>query len=541
MSCTRADRSLVVLPLLVALALAVRVGVAARTAAIFNDGPHFLRLSELFANGSWTQALADHYHPLYPILIAALSPFTSAPQLAALAVSVLAGSASVAALYVFVRRAFDAQSAWIAGVLLALHPYAASFSSDVQSEGLYFAFFLGAVAWLWRAIETAELRSAMAAGAMLGLAYLVRPEGLGLLAVAAAFALLRAWQRRWPLLTSVRWLAVVCVAAAVFAGPYVVHLRVSTGQWMLTQKKSLSELTSSPDARLERERAPRTPAGARLQTAPTRALEPRTASLVPAAVAQLVPGRISGEPRSLTALLELLRISQSALHASVAVLLGLGLYLARGRPGDRGLYLAAIVGVYAVAVYALTLNVGYLDRRHVLAPLIPLFGYVAIGLTGVAKRLLQLRRRSPGTAAQQALAVWSCVAIVALLVLPKTFARHREERLATRRAAEWLASRSDRSGPVAAEKERTAWYAGEPFIRLVEAEPGVDPSRLYRRGARFLVVDESQLARWQKLDAAVPGTLVELHRSEAAGRTAFVYAIAKPKEKERKKPVRRPR
>jgi hypothetical protein len=229
-----------------------------------------------------------------------------------------------------------------------------------------------------------------------------------------------------------------------------------------------------------------------------------------------------------TALIELLRISQSALHISLAVLLVLGLYRARGRPGDRGLFLAAIVGVYALAVYALTLNVGYLDRRHVLAPLIPLFGYVASGLSLVAARLLRLLGRSPGTSKQQALAVWSCIAVVALLVLPKTFARHREERLATRLAAEWLASRSDQTGPVAAEKERTAWYAGERFIRLAEAEPGVDPTRLYRRGARFLIVDEGQLARWEKLQAAVPARLAELHRSEAAGRTAFVYEIAQP-------------
>ena len=41
-------------------------------------------------------------------------------------------------------------------------------------------------------------------------------------------------------------------------------------------------------------------------------------------------------------------------------------------------------------------------------------------------------------------------------------------------------------------------------------------------------VDEGQLARWEKLQAAVPARLAELHRSEAAGRTAFVYEIAQP-------------
>ena len=95
MSSARAERTLAALFL---LALVVRVGVAVRTDAIFNDGPHFLRLSELFAGGSWTAALADHYHPLYPILTAAVSPLVASLEIAAIAVSILSGSAAVLAI-----------------------------------------------------------------------------------------------------------------------------------------------------------------------------------------------------------------------------------------------------------------------------------------------------------------------------------------------------------------------------------------------------------------------------------------------------------
>ena len=141
----------------------------------------------------------------------------------------------------------------------------------------------------------------------------------------------------------------------------------------------------------------------------------------------------------------------------------------------------------------------------------------------VANRLLGRLRRDPATARQRLQMIWACIAVVALLTLPKTLSRHREERLATRLAAEWLAEQASFGGPVAAEKERTAWYAGEAFISLPAPEAKLPAVQLQKRGARFLIVDEEQLARLERLKAAIPTELRELQRTEAAGRTAFVY------------------
>jgi hypothetical protein len=119
------------------------------------------------------------------------------------------------------------------------------------------------------------------------------------------------------------------------------------------------------------------------------------------------------------------------------------------------------------------------------------------------------------------------LALVAALTLPKTLAVHREERIATRRAAEWLAARRDLAGPVAAAKYRTAYYAREAFVHLSRGGAKTKVDLLQRAGARFLVVDDEQIA-------ALPGVatrrfgLVELYRVEASGRTAFVYDLRPP-------------
>ena len=181
----------------------------------------------------------------------------------------------------------------------------------------------------------------------------------------------------------------------------------------------------------------------------------------------------------------------------------------------------------------MALNVGYLDRRHVLPPLLPLLGYAAVGLRVVGafvQTALSDRAGFSRLAGPPVRGIVFVLVLVALLTLPKTWSHHREERLASRRAAEWLAARDDLTGPVAATKYRDAYYAGEAFIHVSRAQVGdAEPmENLRSAGARFLVIDEEELARRPALAAAAPGRLRELHRAEAADRVAFVYELVEP-------------
>lgn len=536
------------------LALLVRGVAALRIEAIFNDGPVFLEIAEQMARGDFATALRHQYHPLYPLLVAAGRCLQLDLEFAARAVSIVSGSVAVVALYFFLRRAFDRETAWIGGVLLALHPYAAEFSADVQSEGLYMALFLAAVAALWRSLEERALPVAFSAGALAGLAYLVRPEGLGLVAVGVVVAAHRVAARRWSLGEGARVALAIGFGALLLAGPYVVHLHALTGEWQLTQKKSLRDLTTPaeqaaplPPGIPNRERfGPRPGARAtgtrgtgmqetRRETGGRRVAEwvsewdaaPHAASVAPVArldraFARAVPARMALEPRELEAGANLLLVASGSLHVLFVLLLGIGLFLSRGRPGDRGTFLAVLVAVYAVALYALTLNVGYLSRRHVLVPLLPLFGYAALAVPGIGRALLRLFRRPPDAHGLRA-AVLS-LAFVAAITLPKTWSPQREESLATRRAAEWLAGRPDLVGPVAAGKSRDAYYARQAYIDLARGGPNVEPALLRRAGARFLIVDDEQLARLPGLRDAQP-RFRELYRVEAAGRIAWVYEL----------------
>ncbi|MBW2235461.1 MAG: glycosyltransferase family 39 protein, partial [Deltaproteobacteria bacterium] len=159
---------------------------------MFNDGPRFLVQAQRFAAGEWESALGDPYHPLYALVTAAVrlaAGIENAGPLewerAAVAVSIFCGAASVVVFYVFAKSAFGATAAWIGAALLACNPYSIEFSSDVQSEGLFQLGFMLAVALGWSALKRGSPALAGWAGFAAAVAYLIRPEGLGV-AVATA-------------------------------------------------------------------------------------------------------------------------------------------------------------------------------------------------------------------------------------------------------------------------------------------------------------------------------------------------------------------
>lgn len=523
-----------VIAALFGFALLVRIGAAAQIAVIFNDGPIFLEIAQQMAAGDWATAFAHQYHPLYPLVVAGVETFVPALEPAARIVSLVAGSLAVVALYLFLRRAFDRRVALTGGALLALHPYAAEFSADVQSEGLYIALFLAAVACLWRALALRSARAAVAAGAFAGLAYLVRPEGLGVVLAGFGVVGLRVAARKWSLLDGARFSAALGLGALLLVGPYVVHLHGLTGEWVLTQKKSLRQLTTPaeeaaplPPGAPDRQRF-RPPPGRAASAGAARRPGAREASLLPAMLPGLRPGATRGPaardgflPPALDALVDVVVVASGSLHLLFVLLVGFGVYLARGRPGERGVFLAILVAVYAVAVYGLTLNVGYLSRRHVLVPLLPLFGYAGLAVPVIGRALMRVVGLSADARGVRCAAVG--LALVALITLPKTWSPQREERLATRRAAEWLAGREELVGPVAARKHRDAYYARRAFIDFARGGPHVEPARLQLAGARFLIIDDWQLERLPILRAERPTKFRELHRVEAGGRTGYVY------------------
>jgi 4-amino-4-deoxy-L-arabinose transferase-like glycosyltransferase len=490
---------------LVLFAAGVRSLCAWRLAVMFNDGPLYLELARAVGAGDLASVLRHDYHPLYPVGAALLAPLAGGYEPAAVALSVASGAAAVLFLYVFLRDAFDVRTAWIGGALLAVHPRAIEYSCDVQSDGLYLALYLAGLALAWSALRSGRAGRAAAAGGVSGLAYLARPEGLAV-AVAAGVMGGLAWPlRRWSLRRSAAWLGALAAGLVVVALPYLVALRVEAGAWTLSQKKSLAQM-----AGLEAPAA----MGATSPSAPAPGATPQPAAVPP----------VEEEP----ALVELLATAYSAARFEILVLLAIGLFAARGRPGLRGGFVLANVAVMAVVLVALVLTSGYVSRRHALPPLVASFGYAALGVPVLGGWILAgLRRLRPGAALAHPVAAAAVgLALVAALGLDRAFDDRRLDALAERRAAEWLRAYTDAgAGAVAAGRRRVAYYAGGSFVPLPQGSGEPVQAYLAREGVRYVIVDESEIEDFPGLAPLLGDGLKRLHRSEAAGHVAGVFEL----------------
>lgn len=507
---------------LTVLAAVLRSLAWSRTGALFNDGPIFLGLAQLMDEGLYAQAVAHPYHPLYPLAARAVHVGFASWETAAVSVSVLAGAASVPLLYALLRSISGVRLAAVAAFVLAVHPYAVAHSSDVQSDGLYLALFLAAAALLWRAVRSTRASVAAVAGVASGLAYLARPEGLGV----AAFGILWALSpgMRAPLRRRVLWLTALAAGAALVTAPYLGALRAQHGSWVLTGKKSLARLggldVDGPqgamsgwlDAARGAELVARRPF---LETVVGGPRVPE-ASPTPSPVATTEPG-LAGLALLAGALL-------AAGRPEIAVLFGIGMWRRRGQGGRGGIFLAGLAASYLLLLAGHALEAGYVSKRHVL-PVVALgFGGVAAGAVALAEWAIAGVRRSakaPAPAFSTALAMLG----IALVAAPKTLGPRRDERVAVRRAAEWVRQQPDRGAGVAAGKQRVAYYADAPFVPLPGPNP--DPLLAYLRasGARYVIVDEQRIDSDPALRRASREGLRLLHRVRSGGRRAVVFGL----------------
>ena len=109
------------------------------------------------------------------------------------------------------------------------------------------------------------------------------------------------------------------------------------------------------------------------------------------------------------------------------------------------------------------------------------------------------------------------------IAAPKTFQARRVDQIAHQRAAEWLASREP--GPIAAEKQRIAYFAGAPYVRFPHPEAAPVLAQLKATGARYLVVSQERLAADPELRRATREGMRHIHTAEARGHRALVFAI----------------
>ncbi|MCB9898262.1 MAG: glycosyltransferase family 39 protein [Planctomycetes bacterium] len=227
--------------LLAALALALLLRLVSwwQSTLMMNDGPDFLWQAGQMLAGHWDAALSHPYLPLYAAATAGVARLVGDLVVAGLTVSILSGLLLVLASWGFGRRVPGARViAPCAALAAAINVRAVNYTADIQSDGLFAALALCALWAMWTSRERKGCaRSALAAGALSGLAYLTRYEGL-YLCVPWAWLLgvaLVGGRARVPMLRATLAFVVGVLACVL---PYVLEVHALTDAWALSIKPS---------------------------------------------------------------------------------------------------------------------------------------------------------------------------------------------------------------------------------------------------------------------------------------------------------------
>lgn len=521
---------------LLVVAALVRAIAWSRTAVLFNDGPIFLALADALRAGRFADVLAHPQHPLYPAWIALLGLLSLPAESAAVGVSIAGGLLAVAAIFWMAWSRFGREVAWISAWVVALHPYVVDFSSDVMSDGLYAGLHLAGFALLVDLLERPGRRRAIAFGLVVGLAFWTRPEGLALGVVALVCTAGRAWTSRAHRARLLRCAAVFVAAGAVLVVALLFAETRGAEELAWSQKKSVAQLArggpSAEELALDRQ--------ARRGTR----VDPRTLPLPEGSIRADGPG-IERPERSLAGLFEavgrVLRTSLSAFRYELLVFAALSLLAV----GSRGLSeRRAFEGVLAVSLLVhtgllvlLVWGAGYVSRRHALAAWLPLCVLCAVGWT-VLMGKLQARvdaRGHAGASREGGASAWtrrlSIPVLIGFLLLswgPRDLRARREDRALERVAAEWLKTSRQPVGPVAAQKMRTAYYAGARFVPIPDGADLQIERQIRRRGARWVIIDAAKLADHRGLAEGIGGWLDPVHVERAAGQEILVLEVIQP-------------
>ena len=236
---TISDSPYTFLALSMVLAAAIRLYLAWQYFCISSDGVRYIQAAQDFYAGNFTAGLSSLYPPLYPLMIAALYPLIGDWEVTGQLWSLVAGVFVLIPLFLLLRRIYGTNVAMVGVFLAAMAPFLARYSAHVRTESPFILLITVALLLFHTAIKDRSWNRFFYGGLIAGLAYLVRPEGVGLIVVIPVALVVEWWFAKTVGLGRVFiGCLLTLLGFLIFALPYVAHLAVDTGDWGAVSRKT---------------------------------------------------------------------------------------------------------------------------------------------------------------------------------------------------------------------------------------------------------------------------------------------------------------
>ncbi len=482
-------------------ALAIRLYAGLTTFVITTDAVPYIDQARNFVEGrfgridySETTGLVSSYHPLYPFLIAVLYKCINNYEISAKAISMVMGVSLVIVVYMFGKKVFDFRIALLCALLVAFHPYAARFSAEILSESTYFFFFVLAIGLGYIAVNNLRLWYFVGTGLSSALAYLARPEGVGVLIIVGFFTVFWKISNVRVSLSRRLWcLGVMLLAFSFLASPYLVYIKKQTGYWALTKKKGVTELLGFENISFKQDVENKTFEN-----------DARSVSNYKSVIAKPLRKIWNlGYRRYFKTFLFVISKFVSTYHPLLFLFIIIGLIKCKKIPrlGMPGVYLSFVLAFYLFILYALALVFSgegfyYLSRRHLMPLVIPTMFCSAIGVQTLCNwaekiSVFQSIEYNKYLNAKTILPV-----IIICLLLPKTLKFHRAERVGVKEAGYWLRENAQEvPSIIMGMSPRMAFYAGGKHVYMNPESYNDMIARARSSGVNYLEIYKEKIAR----------------------------------------------
>lgn len=422
---------------LLLLAIAARGVALARTSVVSTDGVNFSFMAQEILRGEWRGALAQDQHPLYPAAVAGARLLRDDPSFGLAAIALLSTAALFWLLWRLTPLCAGAEAVPWTLLLFAVHPLLTRNAADFLSETPCLVLVAGGLLAFRRWLEAPSARGEALLGALAGLAYLVRQDGAEILLGALVLLPIRLARREIRIGAALRWGIVAAAAFFIVVLPYLAHLRIEEGRWMISRKKSFLALFPWLD--------------------PAYGVHPPADALG----VILPPLAVQVWIHTLAFWRELLQKCE-AFHPLLALAAVAGGWTAL-RERRLPLFLGVFFWIHMGVLVVLLNGAGYLEKRHFV-----LAAFVSLPWAGLAlSRLSALLARRLGPAAAAGILG---AAVAAILLAKSVKGRREEDRETYRAAAEWIRLRLPEGGegalaaPREREGQRLAFYAGRDLL-----------------------------------------------------------------------------
>ena len=227
-----------ILLLFLAFAFVLRLLFVLSPGVIHSDGTEYVRQAKQVALGNWS---AGKSPPLYPLLIAGAQVITRDFEMAGIWVSVIFGTLLVLPLFYLGRAVFNERVGTLSALLAAVHPFLYISAGSILTESSYHFLFATSVLFGWYAFTKARFSHMLLFSFFTTLAYLTRPEAIGIPIVFSAWTLFTNppnGERRF-----VKRIGIILIASIsflIFSSPYLHQIRKDTGTWGISKKATIS-------------------------------------------------------------------------------------------------------------------------------------------------------------------------------------------------------------------------------------------------------------------------------------------------------------